>query len=83
MMRSVEEVAVQVDSHLEPSTVQIVFLTSEPMDDGCREWLQEWRDGRVSQAEEVGITLQALDFRELESVNVAEYRRMTVIWRKD
>lgn len=75
-----EEVVVQVDSHFAPSSAQLVFLTSEPLSDDCREWLEQWRDAVVDSAAAAGLVLHALDFRTLESVSLLEYRRMTRIW---
>jgi hypothetical protein len=75
-----EEVVVQVDSHLAPTSAQLVFLTSASLPDDCREWLEQWRDGVAESAAASGLALHALDFRALESVSLLEYRRMTRIW---
>jgi hypothetical protein len=80
MMQHLEEVVVQVDNHLAPSSAQLVFLTSEPMPSDCREWLEQWRDGVSASAYASGLILHALDFRTLGSVSVLEYRRMSRIW---
>lgn len=82
LMDQLEEVAVLVDSHLQPTSVQLVFLTPDGLDPECREWLEQWRDSRLDSTLERGITLHALDFRELDAVTATEYRRMTIIWRR-
>ncbi len=80
LMDKLEEVVVEVDSYLAPSSVQIVFLTSSLLPRECRERLEQWRDSAAEFAEASGLVLHALDFRTLESVSVLEYRRMERIW---
>ena len=82
LLDQLEEVIVQVDSYLAPTSVQLVFLTNVPLADDCRRWLSEWRESSVEEASVTGLTLHALDFRTLTSVTAEEYRRMTVIWQK-
>jgi hypothetical protein len=82
LLDQLEEVVVQVDSYLAPTSVQLVFLTNVPLADDCRRWLSEWRESSVEEASVTGLTLHALDFRTLTSVTAEEYRRMTVIWQK-
>jgi hypothetical protein len=82
LLDQLEEVVVQVDSYLAPTSVQLVFLTNVPLADDCRRWLSEWRENSVEEASVTGLTLHALDFRTLTSVTAEEYRRMTVIWQK-
>ncbi len=82
LLDQLEEVVVQVDSYLAPTSVQLVFLTNVPLADDCRRWLSEWRESAVEDASVTGLTFHALDFRTLASVTAEEYRRMTVIWQK-
>jgi hypothetical protein len=79
---AIAEVGIFVDSHLHPTSVQLVFLTDTPIDDDCREWLVEWRNELRPATEEAGISLHAHDVRDLESITAGEYRRMVIIWRR-
>jgi hypothetical protein len=80
LIQHLEEVVVQVDSYLAPTSAQLIFLTSAPMPANCRDWLEQWWDGASRSAAASELTLHALDFRTLESVSVLEYRRMSRIW---
>ena len=76
------EVAVLVDSTLQPTSVQVVFITESDIGPGVEDWLQGWRDGRVEEADSAGISLLALDIRKLAEIPASEYRRMIVVWMK-
>jgi hypothetical protein len=74
----VPEVGVLVDSRLNPSDVQVVVVSKEPLDSTQSEWWNTWWDGCRHLAAAAGITLQALDFKVLdENFSAAEYRRLT------
>jgi hypothetical protein len=74
----VPEVGVQMDSRLNPSNVQVVVVSTAPLDSTQSEWWNRWWDGCRQSAAAVGITLQALDFKVLdENYSAAEYRRLT------
>lgn len=77
---NIEEIAVQVDNELNPTDVQLIFLTSVTMPPDCREWLEEWRDSAALEARAADMTLLGLDFRTVDSIMLLEYRRMTRIW---
>jgi hypothetical protein len=79
---AVEEVALQLDSYLHPTRVQVVFLTSADLNDECRDRLTSWRDDLAGAMDEAGVTLLAHDIRALATLPAAEYRRMTVVWRR-
>lgn len=75
---AVPEVGVLMDSRLNPSSVQVVVICNAPLENAEVEWWNAWWDGCRERAREVGITLQALDFKVLdESYPAVEYRRLT------
>jgi len=80
LMQHLEEIVVQVDSPLEPTSAQIIFLTSASMPGQCREWLEQWRDAAAEALSDSGLSLLALDFRAFAAVTLPEYRRMIQIW---
>ena len=74
----VPEVGVLMDSRLNPSDVQVVVLSTAPLDAAQTEWWNTWWDSCRERAGAVGITLQALDFTVLdENYSAAVYRRLT------
>ncbi len=74
----VPEVGVLMDSRLSPSNVQVVVVSTTPLDAGQTEWWSAWWDGCRQRAAAMGITLQALDFKVLDkNYSAAEYRRLT------
>ncbi len=76
----VPEVGVLMDSRLNPSDVQVVVISTAPLDAAQTEWWDTWWDSCRKRAEEVGITLQALDFTVLdENYSAAHYRRLTIL----
>ena len=58
----VPEVGVLMDSRLNPSDVQVVVLSTAPLDAAQTEWWVTRWDSCRERAGAVGITLQALDF---------------------
>ncbi len=42
MALTLDEVAVAVDDHFAPGSVQLIFLTSTEMPIDCREWIDNW-----------------------------------------
>ena len=74
----VPEIGVLMDSRLNPSNVQMVVVSTAPLDAAQTEWWNAWWDGCRQKASTVGIILQALDFKVLdENYSAAEYRRLT------
>lgn len=74
----VPEVGVLMDSRLNPSDVQVVVLSTAPLNSTHTEWWSRWWDSCRERAGAAGITLQALDFAVLdENYSAAEYRRLT------
>ncbi|KJE76262.1 hypothetical protein [Ferrimicrobium acidiphilum] len=78
MDEMVPEIGVLMDSRLSPSNVQIVVVSTAPLDGAQMEWWSRWWDRCRQQAAATGITLQALDFKVLdENYSAVEYRRLT------
>jgi hypothetical protein len=76
--RDVPELGVRLDSRLNPSTAQIVVVCHSPLDKEETEWWNSWWDDRRGPASEIGISLQALDFKVLDAgYSAAEYRQLT------
>jgi hypothetical protein len=82
LLTAVEEVGLLLDSYLQPTRVQVIFLTSSDIDDGCRDRLQAWRDDLTVVLQEAGITLHPHDVRALDALPASEYRRMAIVWRR-
>ncbi len=78
--QAVPEVGVLMDSRLSPSNVQLVVISTAPLDEQQTRWWNEFWDGCREKANAVGITLQALDFKVLDGrYPAAEYRRLTLL----
>jgi len=74
----VPEVGVLMDSRLNPSDVQVIVLSTAPLNPIQIQWWNMWWDSCRERARAVGITLQALDFAVLdENYTAAAYRRLT------
>jgi hypothetical protein len=74
----VPELGVRLDSRLNPSTAQVVVISRSALDREETDWWNSWWDGCRGAASEVGITLQALDFKTLDDTfSAAEYRQLT------
>ena len=74
----VPEIGVLMDSRLNPSNVQMVVVSTAPLDAAQTGWWNAWWDGCRQKASTVGIILPALDFKVLdENYSAAEYRRLT------
>lgn len=77
---TVVEVGTRIDSRLNPTTVQVVVICSNKLSMEDLEWWNNWHDICRQKATEVGITLQALDFKLLDDTfTAAEYRQLTPI----
>ena len=77
---TVVEVGTRIDSRLNPTTVQVVVICSKELSKDDLEWWNNWHDTCRQRATEVGITLQALDFKLLDGTfTAAEYRELTLI----
>jgi hypothetical protein len=74
------EVAIKVDDHEAPTTVQFVFLLSSELPGECEDILLAWNRTAADIGEEVGVTVQACDVRLMSELPLAEYRRMTRVW---
>jgi len=82
LVSELDELAVQVDSYLRPTIVQILFLTETPLVKDFRELVEAWWDLARGQANQADILLLAPDFREITKLSVAEYRGMSSIWTR-
>lgn len=71
----VVEIVAGVDSLLAPTTAQVVVVTQRVLSDAFKERLQGWWDEAVHAASDAGISLQPTDFRGIDEMTVAEYRR--------
>ena len=76
----VPEVGVLMDSRLNPSDVQVVVLSTAPLDAAQTEWWNTWWHDCRERAGTAGMALHALDFKVLdENYSAAEYRRLTLL----
>jgi hypothetical protein len=75
----VDEIAVQLDSHLSPADVSVTVLCTTPLDDDVVEWWGNWWDEAQAKVAEVGLVLHPFDYRLIQDVSLADYRRMTPV----
>lgn len=77
---AVAEVGVKLDKRLDPSNVQVVVICNTQLTKDQLDWWNSWHDACRQKAAEVGIALQALDFKLLDSsYSAAEYRQLTLL----
>jgi hypothetical protein len=75
----VDEVAVELDSLLDPQAARITLLVDEPVDQDVDDWWHEWWDATSERSQAAGLTLYAFATRRTSDVSLAEYRRMTTV----
>lgn len=73
------EVAVELDSFLDPRVARVTLLVSGPVSEDIKEWWSAWWDETSERCESSGLTLQPFAVRETSQVTLAEYRRMTTV----
>jgi hypothetical protein len=73
------EVAVELDSFLDPRVARVTLLVEHPVDEAIEEWWRGWWDAASEQCEAGGLTLQPFAIREASQISLAEYRRMTTL----
>jgi hypothetical protein len=71
--------AVELDSFLDPRDVRITLLTETHVDADIEAWWREWWDSALPRCESEGITLHAFAIRNLSEVTMAESIRMTML----
>ena len=79
MDAQVDEVAVELDSLLDPRAARVSLLVSEQVDEDVDGWWRAWWDATGESCSEAGLDLQAFAIRNTTEVTVAEYRRMTTV----
>jgi hypothetical protein len=79
MGSQVDEVAVQLDSFIDPHDARVTLLVSGDIDQDIDEWWREWWDATSESCQASDLSLQAFAVRRTSDVNVAEYRRMTTV----
>lgn len=79
MEGAIYEVAVALDSHLDPTTARLTLLLDEPLSQDALDWWGEWWDRTVLDAADLGFTVQGLDFRASDSITVREYRDLVAL----
>jgi hypothetical protein len=78
----VHEVGLRLDSHLSPTSVQVVFLTGAALDAECLEHLGNWRAEMATELGDSGIALHPHDVQALDAMSAAEYRKLAIVWRQ-
>lgn len=79
MNGQVSEVAVEVDSLLDPSEARVTLLTEAKVDQDVDEWWHNWWDEARETSAAGDLTLHAFSTRRVSEVSLAEYRRMTTV----
>ena len=79
MDSQVEEVAVELDSFLDPHDARLTLLIGGDIDQDVDDWWHEWWDAASERCEAADLTLHAFAARKTSDVSVAEYRRMTTV----
>jgi len=79
MDAQVEEVAVELNSLLDPRDARITLLVPGQVDPDIEDWWRSWWDTTSESCSNAGLDLQAFAIRKTSEVTVAEYRRMTTV----
>jgi len=79
MDSQVDEVAVELDSLLDPHDARITLLVEGHVDQDVDDWWHEWWDVASERCEAADLTLHAFAARRISDVSLAEYRRMTTV----
>ena len=79
MVQEDPEIAVELDSFLDPRLVRLTLLVERALSTGTEEWWRAWWDDASGRCEAVGLVLQPFAVREVTEVNLAEYRKMTTL----
>lgn len=80
-LAAIQEVGLAMDSYLRPTTVQLVCLSSQTLDQSAVNLLSEWRAAQADAMEAAGIALLPISVERIDSVLLARYREMAIIWR--
>lgn len=79
VIAKIPDLGVRLDSRLQPTTAQIVVLCDEPLSSTLHKWWEACADSLRSEAAARGITIQALDFMQLDQTTASEYRKLTIL----
>src|SRR5262249_51871317 len=79
MDAQVDEVAVELDSLLNPRSAHITLLVPGRVDQDIDDWWRTWWDVTSESCSNAGLDLQAFAVRRTSEVTVAEYRRMITV----
>jgi hypothetical protein len=73
------EIAVELDSFLDPSLARITVLVERPVGEEIEEWWRSWWDEADGPCEAEGLILQPISIRQASQVSLTEYRKMTTL----
>ena len=79
MQEQVDEVAVELDSMLDPREARVTLLVTGDVDGEVADWWSTWWATTTEICAAGGLTLHAFGIRSTSDVTVAEYRRMTTV----
>jgi hypothetical protein len=75
----VTEIAVELDSFLEPREVRVTLLTDGAADQDIEEWWRTRWSGVDEEFKSAGVSLHAFVIKKTAEVSVAEYRQMITL----
>jgi hypothetical protein len=79
MQEQVDEVAVELDSLLDPHEARVTLLVTSDVDSDVADWWNTWWGATTESCAAAGLMLHAFGVRSTSEVTVAEYRRMTTV----
>lgn len=79
MNDQVDEVAVELDSHLDPHNVRVTLIVDGTLDEDVHDWWRNWWDESSARCHEAEMELQAFAVRTASQITLSEYRRMTTV----
>ncbi len=72
-------VYVAMDNHLKPKVARIVLICDEAPPTSVVEWWNAWWDDAHQAADEIGLALLPLEFREASAMTLKEFRQYTLM----
>lgn len=79
MDSQVEEVAVELDSLLNPHSARVTLLVEQQVDQEIDDWWHQWWDTASESCQTTDLVLYSFAVRRTSDVSLAEYRRMTTV----
>lgn len=77
--RQVVEFRIRADNNINMGQVEVWIFSDLPLSENVRRWFDEQTDKWRIRAEEEGLVLLPIQYRQLDKINAKEYRSLTVM----